>query len=107
MIDGETQLTILQLEIERNLKELKQAMEHPKIKKNKLLLNTSKEWYNEFSELNNMLLDYVHAKDRRWLKRKLKRGKIIIQITNKVRALKKKRDPKIEKRINKIIGSAD
>ncbi|KYK22350.1 hypothetical protein AYK24_08380 [Thermoplasmatales archaeon SG8-52-4] len=104
MIDGETQLTILQLEVERNLKELKRAIEHPKIKKDKHLLNTAKEWYDEFSDLNIMLLDYVHAKDRRWLKRKLKRGKIILKITNKVRALKGKRDPETEKKINKIIG---
>ena len=105
MIDGETQLSIVQMEIERQLRELKGAIEHPKIKKVPELIEKAEEWYNEFSELNAMLCDWNDAKKRKWTK--MRRAKIIVKITNKMRILKKKQDKDIQKRINEIIGSDD
>lgn len=105
MIDGDTQLSIVQMEIERQLSELKKAKEHPKIRNVPTLIEKSEEWYNELSELNNMLIEYNESKSKRWLKRKYARVKLVTKITNKMRILKKKRDKNIENMINEILES--
>ena len=105
MIDSETQLSIIQMELERQSKELKRAIEHPGIKKEKDLLEKAQEWHGEISELNALLSDWNDAGKRRW--KKLRRAKIVAKIANRLRVLKKKRDKSIEERINEIIGDGD
>lgn len=103
MIDSETQLCIVQMEIERQLQELKNATKHPGIKKIPELIEKAQEWHDEFSELNSMLIEWNDAKKRKWTK--LRRVKIVMRITKKMAGLKRKRNKDIEKRINEIIGS--
>ena len=105
MIDSETQLSIIQMELERQLKELTQAVEHPEIKKDPELFETVSLWHKEFSELNMMLIEWNDAKKRKWTK--LRRAKIVMRITKKMAGLKRKRNKDIEKRVNEIIGSDD